>query len=206
MMKYKKLFIYLIIASIIIYIYYCKIIFEEIGFNDAKAVGAIRGYIYIQKKYFNAYGTYIDNYRNLYYGGLEKKSKIDKIIINKSMASKSFADAFVIDNALDKSFTIGEHQKSATAFNGFFFQEDIFGTLSTDISANKTAFIAFPAEYGKTGSTVFWIDINGKVKYHTPNVRTGTKAIELIGHYIYNTPLNKKCQYKWEDLDKSLSE
>lgn len=201
MKKYLGKIILVIAIAIPVYFYVGISMYENRKFNGSNAVYFMRGYIFLQEKHYKTYGSYIDNYRNLYYGGLEKGSPIDKILIDKSMAQKSFADAYIIDNILAKTPTMGEHSKSPVAFKGYFFQEDILGSLSTDIEANNVAFLAIPAEAGKTGIDVFWIDINGKVKYHKPNVRNGTKAVELLGLYIYNTPLNKNCSLEWTTID-----
>lgn len=193
--KIETIFCWSFVAALLIFGYYKLHQRDVIIINGSNATFYLRHYIDVQKLSVQRddISSFSDNFRNLYYNDKMTRTFSGRI-------KKDFADAYLIDNVLRKTPTLGEPRKAPFAFRGYFFQEDFLGRINEEYPLDRLPFMAFPEEYGITGDTVLWIDIAGVVKYNDPKVRKGTKGIELIGYYINNTPLSENPTIKWSTL------
>ena len=191
--KYTTYIVLIGLAILAIWIYKAHNDYSIIRMNNAGAKSALRGYVAVQNYHIerNPNKTYLDNFRNFHYCNQHNNTK-------RGYINKNFADAFLIDNVLQRTPTCPGAAKIAVPYNGYLYQEDFLGNPGNEYDIDRLAFIAFPAQYGVTGTYVFWVDKKGTVLCHDPHVKKGTRALELVGYYIHRTPLNEKTDLMWK--------
>lgn len=128
--------------------------------NEETAISALKAYATAQVTFqvgklnersdAGAKGKFFcDNFRNLYYGRVDGKEI--------QLISLAMADAFA--GRTTGKDTVGNAGKTAIPYKGYLFLEDP-GMLG---KADQFGLVAYPAQYGVTGNTIYWIGTEGEV-------------------------------------------
>ena len=136
------------------------------------------------------------NYRLLYYTPDPRTGKPVGLI------SKRMADAFLLDNPLSGPSAPSDAPARATPESGYYFIEDITERIPDSERATRPpAVLAFPAEYGITGNTIFWAGgTDGTVYRFNPKAPKGTTAAELARRLFSPTPAGGMPVGEWREL------
>lgn len=175
------------------------------NYASAQVVFSVAQYAKIQGNTSPDLGdkAFADNFRNLYYG----KDSNGNLL---SLISKFSADAFLSDNALRGAPTPAEAPTASVPYQGYVFQEDVFGMIPRSEYGGKCALMAFPAVYGETGYKVFWIGVSEnesdereydptKIFEFDPDVPKGTPASEIAKLFYAPTPPSGNPLIKWKE-------
>lgn len=128
--------------------------------NDETAVSALKAYATAQVTFqvgklnersdAGAKGkSFCDNFRNLYYG------RVDGMELH--LIALDMADAFA--GRTTGKDTVGNAGKTPIPYDGYLFLEDPGMLGKTD----QFGLVAYPAQYGVTGSAIYWIGAEGEV-------------------------------------------
>lgn len=176
--------------------------------NQATAVASLRRYVEAQQEFAERNlaaipgntspglgdNAYADNFRNLYYGKTADGEQLRLI-------SEFMADAFWRDNANSGAPTGPGAPEKPRAYQGYYFMEDISGSLPAAQYGKRYALLAIPAFIGDDGGyQAFWVAQDGLVYHLKLDAPGGTKVDELAKRFLPQTPFGDAMP--WKDIEQ----